>query len=428
MIKLKTIKLLSFLWMGSLASALFAFLTQVIMARGLGVGEFGSFSSALATVALFAPLAGFGVPALWLKVFGVEGWEGLRWIKPSFGFVFGSTLLVLLVIFLWGGLGAHESATKHLIFILSFYILGQVAIELVSSKFQLEERYLELAVWQLFPHVLRFVLIAVMFWLVSDYASLTLAGAIYSAVAVICLVLSAVPLLRMSRGNFLLRGHSGSHVLGSCGDLGWKEVACNAWPFGVGAFAHLIYFQSDIILIKYMVGNEAAGHYNVAFTVIAAIYLLPSVLYQKFLLPKMHRWAAHDKERFYLVYRKGNLAMLCFGLVAMTGVWLLGDGFIVLLFGSSYKETSGLLNILAVSAPLISVALSAGATLVTNENVREKVKYMLFVAVLNFLMNVVVIPIWGAEGAALTTVASNAVLLALYLYGAERKVFQKRFL
>lgn len=424
MIKLKTIKFISLLWIGSLAGAALAFLTQVIVARGLSVGEFGNFSSALATVTLLAPLAGFGVSALWLKVFGVEGWGGVRWVKPSFIFILGSTLLVFLFIIFWGWAGTHESLTRYLFIILSFFILGQAGIELVSSKFQLEERYFALAIWQLFPHILRFSAIAVFFGLMGGVSSIMVAM-VYAVVAIVCLSLSIVPLLKISRGDVFLKGHVEGRSVVDAECVSWRDVAINAWPFGVGAFAHLVYFQSDIILIKYMVGNESAGSYNVAFTIISAIYLLPSVLYQKFLLPKLHRWAAHDQGKFYQVYRKGNFAMLVFGVIAMLGIWFLGDVLVTLVFGESYKESVSLLNILAVSAPLISVALSAGATLVTNSNIREKVKYMLFVALLNLVMNFFAIPVWGAKGAAFTTVISNAVLLALYLYGAERKVFKK---
>src|SRR3546814_4412984 len=44
--------------------------------------------------------------------------------------------------------------------------------------------------------------------------------------------------------------------------------------------------------------DEAAGVYNVAFVIMSAVYLIPSVIYQKFLLPKIHIWANHDQETF----------------------------------------------------------------------------------------------------------------------------------
>lgn len=424
--KLKAIKLISFLWVGSLTGAALAFFTQVILAKGLGVAEFGRFSSALATVTLLAPLAGFGVAPLWLKEFGLEGWGALRWINASFKFILGSTVLVLILVFSWASLGVNDENSKLIILILSACVLGQVGVELVSSKFQLEERYFTLACWQLLPHLFRFSVSALLIWQFSDIFSIELAATVYSAVAIFFLLLSITPLFNLARGELTLKGHATVDGSATMNCPNWASVASNAWPFGFAAFAHLIYYQSDIILIKYMVGDEAAGHYNVAFIVISAVYLLPSVIYQKFLLPKIHRWAAHDKEKLHLIYRKGNLAMFAFGIIAMTGVWIFGELFITLLFGQGYIKAAAFLMILAFSIPMISVAFNAGAILTTNEHAKTKVKYMLIVAALNLALNLWAIPKWGAQGAAFTTVFSNFALLTLYIYGSEKIISRKK--
>src|SRR3546814_7151118 len=63
--------------------------------------------------------------------------------------------------------------------------------------------------------------------------------------------------------------------------------------------------------------DEAAGVYNVAFVIMSAVYLIPSVIYQKFLLPKIHIWANHDQETFVKAYEKGRLFMFLTGIAAM---------------------------------------------------------------------------------------------------------------
>lgn len=421
--KFKVAKAISFLWISSFAGAGLAFVTQIILARNLGVDGFGVFSSALATVTLLSPLAGFGVASLWLKVFGLEGVGGGRWLKPSFVFVLISTVLVLVMVALWAVLGFHDDSSRALILILATCVIGQVSTELVSSKFQLEERYLEMAAWQLFPHCGRFFLVASIFYLLGSYAYPSHVAFAYSATSILVMFVAVTVLKKMVQGGFLLKERRDIQAPPYKSVIGLKEVLSSAWPFGVGAFAHLIYFQSDIILVKYMVGDSAAGEYNVAFTVMSAVYLFPSVVYQKFLMPKIHRWSYYDKSRFYLVYKRGSLWMLFFGLFAMCAIWILGGWGVELLFGVEYSASSELLDILAVSAPVIFLALSAGSVLVTQEHMVDKVKYMIFVAFINIILNFFFIPVWGAEGAAIATVLSNLILLVLYLYGASRKVF-----
>lgn len=424
MINFRYIKILSLLWIGSFAGAGLAFFTQIVLARGLSADEYGSFASALTIVTLLGPLAGFGIPALWLRVFGSEGWGGVRWIRPSFCFILGTTTAVIILAVVWAYIGGHEDRTRYLIIILTAFIVGQLVIELVSSKLQLEENFVKLSFWQVSPHVLRFLLIFFVYVACSGSLTPLMVGIVYASVALAFLCFSVAPLSKMLRGEIALVGHNNSRFSECSKHLNWRDVANTAWPFGVGSFAYLIYFQSDIILLKYLVSDEAAGRYNVAFSILSAVYLLPSVLYQKFLMPKIHRWASYDHNKFRSVYKKGNRAMFAFGVLALLGVWVVGDDLVNILFGDAYSGSVALLYILIFSAPLISVALSAGSVLVTKDGMREKVKYMLMVAALNMIMNFIAIPIWAEKGAAVTTVISNGVLLLLYFYGAERK-FQR---
>ena len=54
---------------------------------------------------------------------------------------------------------------------------------------------------------------------------------------------------------------------------------------------------------------------------------------------------------------------------------------------------------------------------------RKKVKYMGIVALLNIILNIILIPVHGAIGAAITTVFSDIVLLLLYYTASKKYVF-----
>jgi len=419
-------KAVSYLWVGSIIGAGCAFLTQVILARGLGPEAFGVFAAALSTVTLLAPLAGFGIAQYWLKAFGQEGWRARRWLPGSFRFIGLSTATVFLLLLVWALWGPHNALSAGILVILSFHVLGQLAVELVSSKLQLEERYLNLAVWQAFPHLSRLLLVMVLAYATTNLISAQSAAYCYAVVAFVFFVSAVWLLLRLYRGSFDLKGYMAPEKaeMPSKPDVpGMFQVAEQSWPFGVAGLFHLIYFQSDIILLRYMTGAELAGIYNVAFTVMIAVYLLPGVIYQKFLLPKMHRWAHCDRTKFYQVYRQGNIGMLILGLLAMVLIWLLASRGVVFLFGQNYQQAVGLLMILAVSAPVLFVASSVGATLVTQVHMKSKVKCMGVVAGLNIILNFLLIPLYGAYGAAVATIISNVSLLAIYYFYAEKLVF-----
>lgn len=423
------IKAVSLLWIGALLGGVFSFLTEVILARHLGAANLGIFAATMKTVSLLTPIAGFGVAQYWLKAFGEEGWGATRWFGISFRFTLLSILLVIFLIIFWGLFGPNDELTTLLLIIMSLYVPGQVSLELVSAKFQLEERYQSLTLWQLIPHFARLSLVFVFIYWLGEWTKLSHIASIYAFVASIITLVGIYQLRRMRQGVFELKGHirhddfplnaQKQHKIPNTLDL-----VINIWPFGLAALFHLVYYQTDIVLVKYITGADAAGKYNVAFTVMAAVYLLPSAIYQKFLLPKVHRWANQDRGKFYRVYRQGNIAMLIMGSITMIGIWLTVSWGVPLLFGKQYIESVPLLNILAISAPLIFVALNAGATLVTQNHIKTKVKLMGIIAVFNIILNASMIPRFGATGAAISTVISNFFLLLLYYFAAEKIVFK----
>ncbi len=431
MSKKHAIKSISLLWIGSLLGAGCAFLTQVILARQLGPSDFGIFSSALATTNLLAPLAGFGIAAYWLKVFGKEGWRATRWLAGSFKFVILSTLVVLLLLVFWAIFGPNDTLTTTLLLILTTYILGQVTVELVSSKLQLEEHYISLAFWQFLPHLLRFLLIVVLTFTITNLLTPQTVAYVYGGVSLLFLLIGSIFLFQMYQGNFSLA------VQGSIleparenntntNDPGMFYVAAQSWPFGLAGVLYLIYYQSDIIFLNYLASAESAGIYNVAFAVMAAVYLLPNAIYQKFILSKLHRWANHDRKQFYRAYKTGNVLMLILGIFTMLSLWIIVPWIIPLLFGVNYQNAVLLLMILSLAAPIRFLASNSASILTAANFMKIKIKIMGFSALFNILMNVILIPKFDATGAAISTLLTEMLLLLSFYVVVNKFIFNER--
>jgi O-antigen/teichoic acid export membrane protein len=412
------------LWFSSLIGAGFAFFTQVILARELGPADFGLFAVVFSIVNLLVPLAIFGIPKYWLKEYGLYGWAAKRYIPPSLMLVVITTFFAILFINLWAFLGPHDDLLKYVLIIAAFYVAGQVAVELVMGKLQLEERYIALAMLQLIPHLIRFLLIFLLAFFTLEWLNILNVVMVFSMVSGILVAFSIYPLRQLLLGRFDLKGHENTEQSGNEFEtISMANIMQKAWPFGLSGVFHLIYFQSDIILVKYIIGDEAAGLYNVAFMILVVALMFPSVVYQRFLLPKIHRWANQDKTLFYKVYKQGNLVMLGLGLFGMLLAWWLAPYGIPILFGEHYQQSIDLFMILALSIPILFVASSVGATLVTQEHMKTKVKLMGLVAIVNILLNVLFIPKYGATGAAVATVISNLVLVMLFYITANKVVF-----
>jgi O-antigen/teichoic acid export membrane protein len=426
MFKQKAFKEISLLWIGSLLGAFIAFLTQVLLARHLAIDNFGQFSSALATIAIIAPLAGFGISQFWLQIFGEEGYSAFRWLKGSFQFILISTSTVLGCLFLWIIFGPDHTTYKLLLTLLSSFILGQIMIELISVQFQLEEKYLLLSVWQFMPHFLRLLLIICFLYISPLAFTMLLVAKIYFAISASIFILGIFKLMKMRKGQLILIGHdkpvSDSTALLEPANM-WSVIS-HAWPFGLSYFFYFVYNQSSIVLLNHLDSSEAAATFNVAFNIIMAIFLMPRVIYDKYLLPKIHRWANHDKLKLYEIHKIGQRYMIISGIIIMICTWATSFWIVPFLFGQKYIHSVQILNILALSIPIYFMASNSGAPLASKKNNRIKVQYMGIVAIANISLNFFLIPIHGAIGASISIILSHLLLLALFHYGTQKYVFE----
>jgi O-antigen/teichoic acid export membrane protein len=178
-------------------------------------------------------------------------------------------------------------------------------------------------------------------------------------------------------------------------------------------------------LVKYFDGNVQAGIFGIALAVMTAIYLIPSTVFQKYLLSKQHRWAVHDPRKFWLVYRRGNVVMLAAGIVLGGLVALLARWAVPLAFGEKYQAVVPVLMVLAWCVPIRFMSTGVGSALLSERHMRYRVFAMGLSALVVIVLNVLLIPAHHEIGAAIATVVGESVLL-LALYGGVHRFHPPR--
>jgi len=415
---------ITILFASQLAVAGVAFLTQLLLARGLPMEKYGALAIALASINLLTPLAGFGIGSYWLRIFGKEGWAGQRWIPSTTKLAGFSSIIIVIVIFVWAWSGVFDATTRILMSLLAITIIGNAVRNIGGGIFQLEACYIKLAIYHFLPHSLRFLVAILAFWAglsVTDVAT----G--YALTTLVIVGSYSRPLWRMISGRLALRGHGVHNEIVQVTDSGSMPSVLTAlqgtWPFALSGLFHLIYFQSNIVLLGILEGERAAGIYNIAFSAMIVVYLFPSAIYQQYLMPHLHRLAEHNQDRFFQVYRLGGSTMLIaslafMGLVAGFAPWIVPR-----LFGKAYHEAGTILAFLSLCIPLRFLTTNMDSILSTGGNIRRKICYQGIIAIFNVALNLVLIPIWGIFGAAVATVIAEFFLLLIYMLGIMRHIF-----
>jgi O-antigen/teichoic acid export membrane protein len=299
-------------------------------------------------------------------------------------------------------------------------VLATLTATLLGSKLRLEERHQSLAVWQLIAPGSRLLVAAML--LVVPTLAVHFVAAGYGVVSLAVALLATPQMLDMMRGRMQLQGHGPGPAAATRHAVtpGPFAVWSQAWAFGLAAVLYPIFFQISTVLLKYLDGNIEAGIFGIALAVMTAIYLIPATLYQKFLLSKQHRWAVHDKPKFWLVYRHGNLAMLVSGVLMAALVVLFAPWVVPLAFGEKYRAVVPVLLVLAACIPIRFLSTGVGSALLNEQHMRYRVFAMGLSAGVVIVLNLLLIPAHHELGAAAATVVGEAVLLLTMYAGVQR--------
>ena len=174
----------------------------------------------------------------------------------------------------------------------------------------------------------------------------------------------------------------------------------------------LVYTQVDRLMIKQYLGVAEVGIYTIGaqLSTILAIFLGPV---QNSLFPKMMELYRRDYKEYYNFYLFSNTLITQFYLV----VTVISIFVVKLLFGyvyaQEYTPAIGVYSILAVS-----IFIKANGSLQTGhmtlKNITKKSFYKTLISlVINIVLNAILIPRYGIDGAAIATLITQFTALFL---------------
>lgn len=175
-----------------------------------------------------------------------------------------------------------------------------------------------------------------------------------------------------------------------------------------------IYVNLDSVMLGYIQSEAAVGYYSVAGKISHIILSMVTSL-GVVLLPRFsYLLEAKEYCEFNKLCRKSIDFTVCVSLPVVVGVILLSQPLIIWIFGQEYLPSASVLQIIA---PII---FFAGITNVFGIQIlypKGKEKLVIFstlgAAVVNFSLNMILIPKYSYNGAALATCIAEVVVLIL---------------
>lgn len=389
-----------------------SFLVTVVVARYLGPEDFGLFSYAISVTALFAAAGHMGLSGLVVREIvskpEVRGETlgttiGLKLIGMGIGYV---ALLVYGA--LYEGIRSEE-----------FVLLAIAGIVLLMRPFDVVDFW-----FQAFVQA-RYVTVARLSGLAASSA-LKLAFVVGGA-SVVYFVAANVAQALVVMVAFLIVYSLKSRVRISQWQFSWqraKELFSQGWMVYLGSIFAVIYLKVDQVMLRWFEGAEAVGVYAVAAQFSEAWYFVPAAIVTS-VFPKLIKLKESSQEEFNKRFQQLLDLLLVLALLVAIFMTFFSEFLVTTFFGTHYVDSSSIL-IVHIWAALFIFMRAAFSKWILIENL---LMFSLITqgagAVVNVFLNYMLIPSYGAVGAAYATIISYsfAAFFSLLLHEKTRPVF-----
>ncbi len=411
------IRSISFMWLASLFAAGFALLSQMMIARSVQPNDYGLYAGSLTAAAILAPLAGLGVSGFLLRVFGEEGPAAQRWIKGCLTAMSYSMCAGILACAAYT-ISLSENSTGLVVGLaLAPLILSFVGAEIAISRYQVEGNHLGVSLWTVVPNLLR-VGVALAGWVMNW----SIVG-ISVGIGVVSTVVGVWALATLLRARWKDQPGPDAIRASTLDKVPVAQAAASAWPFGLSNFVFLVYFQSGVLMLATLSSHTAAGVFSLGLSILTAVYLIPTVVAQRYLMVKFHHWAAHHGPFFLKVFRTCCGVALVSGLVMAVGVALLAPYLVHVAFGAAYDEVGVILAMASLCIPARYLSCFIAAAYGTFGNMKPRLRTQIVLTVVMVPVSFLAIASHGLLGATVAMVMGEWAMALAYLYGCVRHIF-----
>lgn len=187
-----------------------------------------------------------------------------------------------------------------------------------------------------------------------------------------------------------------------------RRLLQESWPLILATMAVTVYMKIDQVMLARMLGATQVGLYTAATKLSEISYIVPTVL-SAALFPSIVRSKSLGAERY--LARMQNYYDTNAGLAYLLILPIsLGSPLIIhLLYGKGYESSASVLSLQSWAMLFVYLGVARDQFLVAEGFLKFSFLSTFLGAAMNILINLLLIPLYGALGAALATVLTQAI-------------------
>jgi len=185
----------------------------------------------------------------------------------------------------------------------------------------------------------------------------------------------------------------------------WKYLMTKSIPFLVIGLFILIIYRVDLVMLQFFKGEKIVGLYELAYTIIRNLIIFP-MFFVISIYPSLSKNFTENKERLSYLYKKSFLYLFLFSLFVVICCFIFGKFVILLMFGKEFIESVLILRLISIGGFFLFLNIINVYYLNAINKPLVNVKIFIFGAVINIMLNLMLIPKYSYTGAAISSIIS----------------------
>lgn len=402
MSQIKTIfKNMSWLLVSQIITSVFGFIWTILIARYLGVNDYGILGFAISITAILGMIDDMGISTHIVRHISTDYDSAPKYLGNALPlkiiFALSKVILTLIILFV---LGINE-LTITITIIFTLEMIFKSFINCLNGSFQA----FEMGKYQGIGNTIVTTL-TLLFILLTIYTDLGVYG-----VSISYLLANLIAFIYL---YYVLN----KHVVKPKFELDiefCKKITILSLPFAITGILYTVYYSIDVVMLTTLTGDYATGIYNATYKLIAVLNLFYSV-YSAVIFPVMSKFFKNDKKMLLISFEKSIKYLMMVIIPIAISTMFYSTDIIHLIYGHEYDASSSVLSILIWTVCLLFISGAANTLLNASHKEITVTKIYAIAAVFNIVLNFVMIPYFSYNGAAITTVLSDLLIVILQAY------------
>ncbi len=408
-------------FIGLFLSKIFSYVYRLIIARNYGPESYGLFSLASVIVGWIGVIAIFGLNDGLLRYIGI--YRGKK-EQDKVNYLFRKSFYLLLITGLIGGILLFASSDyisnnifhepNLAIFLNIFSIVLPLSVILVA--FQAPLRAYEKVNWYVFIFTILTNSLQVGFIILFVVLGLGLVAIPLSYLAgLIVVFLTAIIVTKRKIPQIFSKPkYDDKSSL-------FKEVLSYSWPLIFAEIIWKIFKWTDSFLIGIFQNAAEVGFYNAAIP-IAFLLTFSSDLFMQMFVPLINKeYSKNNMEVVKQLSQQVGKWLFFTNLPILILIFLFPEMFLHILFGKEFIVAAGALQLLTIGVIFLSFSGVSTRLIAMAGKSKKMLSNILLMALVNVVLNIILIPKYGINGAAVSTSFSFIVLSVLVIIQAYKE-------